>query len=55
MPVTERPMGTTSRDQHGMEIASRLVDTDERAAMRWLHEHEALPWHKSSQCPMSQA
>ena len=52
---TERPTATTSRDQHGIEIASRLLETDERAALAWLHEHEALPWHKATQCPMNEA
>lgn len=51
----ERPGVTTSRDRHGLDIAARLSETDELAATAWLHEHEALPWHNSTHCPMSEA
>ena len=44
------------RDRHGMVAA--LVIAEERgddAAAAWYREHEALPRHRSGQCPMIKA
>jgi hypothetical protein len=50
----ERTRSITHRDTHGFEIASRMIDEgDEEAALLWLREHEALPWHASSACPFA--
>jgi hypothetical protein len=50
----ERTRNITHRDTHGFEIASRMIDEgDEEAALGWLREHEALPWHSASACPFA--
>jgi hypothetical protein len=49
-----RRAGTGTRDHHGIAVASRLIDErGEQFALHWLREHEALPFHAASACPLS--
>jgi hypothetical protein len=47
---------TTDRFRHGLEMALHIGDRDGAAAERaWFREHEALPVHAVSDCPMQGA
>ena len=49
-----RRTGADRRDHHGIAVASRLVEEQgEDAALRWLHGHEALPFHAAAACPLA--
>ncbi len=50
---TRQVLGSRADQRHGLltalQIANRLGDD---VAERWLREHEQLPFHAPTQCPM---
>ena len=46
-------IGTAAQSGHGLAMALLVGDRDGEAAERaWFKEHEALPLHQASDCPM---
>jgi hypothetical protein len=39
--------------QHGILVAVQIAEArGDEVAQRWFHDHEALPFHHPTECPM---